>query len=267
VLQGLTEFLPVSSSGHLVFAKALWNRFAVPGDALSDPLLMSLAFDITVHVGTFLAVAIVFRKDLQELLTVLFNWLRRRDQPAEERRQINYFGLLLVGMIPAALVGAFFESSVEGLFNRVRIVAGAELFTAVILFSTLLSSADGKRLGMKEALIIGLAQILALSPGISRSGITIATALNLGINRQEAARFSFLMALPLILGAAVLAFFDLGQMNLGATEIGLLLVGLIFSFFSGWVALRFLLRTLMGRHFYRFGFYCAFIGLAFLIFY
>jgi undecaprenyl-diphosphatase len=229
ILQGLTEFLPVSSSGHLVIAQNLIPGFTQEG----------VLFDVFLHAGTVLAVLYYFRKILLKLTS-------------------KYLLLLLIGTIPAGLIGVLFGSSIEKLFNGVSLVGFALLFTAVLNFLTDRAKKGSKEISIKKSILIGMAQALAIIPGISRSGSTIFAGTSLGIKRKEAAQFSFLLSVPAIVGANVVQFFKYG---LGGTEnIIFYVAGFIAAFISGVIAINFVLKFLLGGKFKLFAYYCVVLG-------
>lgn len=244
VVQGLTEFLPVSSSGHLVLTQHFLG--ALQGDVF---------FDIVLHVGTLGSVVVVYRREILRLL--------RCDRPA-----LMYILSLAVGTVPAVLVGLLAKDAVEGLFHSPLFAAGGLLATALILFSTRLSRDTNHRLpepweprpvpGVK-ALLIGLAQALAILPGISRSGSTIAASLWAGLPRAEAARFSFLLSIPAIGGALVLQV--LGGEAQGRTDLPLLIAAAVAAFAVGLVAIRLTALAVVQSHFWKFGIYCVVAGI------
>lgn len=244
VVQGLTEFLPVSSSGHLVLTQHFMG--ALQGDVF---------FDIVLHVGTLGSVLVVYRREVLRLL--------RFDRPA-----LLYLGGLAVGTVPAVLVGLFAKDTVEGLFHSPLFAAGGLLFTSLVLFSTRLSRDANPRLPepweprpvpLLQALIIGSAQALAIMPGISRSGSTIAASLWVGLARAEAARFSFLLSIPAIGGALVLQL--LGGEAHGRSDVPLLVAAAVAAFLVGLVAIRLTALAVVQSHFWKFGFYCLAAGI------
>ena len=243
ILQGFTEFLPVSSSGHLVLAEHLLG-VTVPG----------LSFEVVVHLGSLCSILIVFRKDLLDLL-----------QSLGTKQTQNFILIIIVGTIPAVLIGLLFKGWFESAFDNIMLVAGALLFTGFTLIITRLAKPRGIELTIPIGLAIGIAQSMAITPGISRSGITIATALFLGIAGPQAARFSFLLAIPAIIGAGLLTGLDL--YSTGFSEI--LTLSMIVAFFSsllvGIIALKWLMKTLRSGQFHWFGVYCLLIGLVTLI--
>lgn len=247
-VQGLTEFLPVSSSGHLVlFQHFLGVR---EGDVF---------FDIVLHVGTLGSVLVVYRREILRLLKC-------------DRAALGYLASLAVGTMPAVVFGLAFKSQIEGLFLSPLFAAGGLVFTAGVLFSTRLAP-SGDPLGepweprapaMGRSFLIGLAQVFAILPGISRSGSTIAAALWTGLPRAEAARFSFLLSIPAVGGALVLQLLD-GYSADGAETLKLALAG-ITAFAVGLVAIKWTALAVVQAHFWKFGFYCLLVGAAVLVF-
>ena len=243
ILQGFTEFLPISSSGHLVLTEHLLG-VTVPG----------LSFEVVVHLGSLFSILIVFRKDLLDLLRSI-----------DTNQTQNLILIIIVGTIPAVIIGLLFKGWFESAFNNIILVAGALLFTGFTLIITRFIKPRGIELTIPIGLAIGIAQAMAITPGISRSGITITTALFLGIAGPQAARFSFLLAIPAIIGAGLLMSLDLYSTGLGE----ILTLSMIVAFFSsllvGIIALKWLLKTLRSGQFHWFGVYCLLIGLVTLI--
>jgi len=251
IIQGATEFLPVSSSGHLVLAPWLlgWES---PG----------LAFDTVVHWGTALAVIAYFWRDWVSLASAALLSLQKRSLENPTAR-LAWF--ILLGTIPAALVGFLLEDFFEGMFARPVAAAAFLLVTAALLTA---SERLGRRerdldaLTWRDALLVGLAQALAIFPGVSRSGATIAGGLARGLKREPAARFSFLLATPIILGAGLFKMLDLAQKGGLAAQIPTLAVGFAAAAAVGFGCIHFLLRYLKRRRLYPFAVYCAIAGLA-----
>jgi undecaprenyl-diphosphatase len=188
IVQGLTEFLPVSSSGHLEITKYLLGD-----ESLAEE---SLAMTVALHVATALSTILVFRKDIAELL--------RTVSLSSDKGSMPYFLKIAITMVPAGFIGLFFEDQMAALFDGQLLLVGLMLLiTATMLFAADTIKTNYRPVSYKDSIIIGLAQALALLPGISRSGSTICTAVILKIDREEAARFSFLIVLPLILGKGV----------------------------------------------------------------
>jgi undecaprenyl-diphosphatase len=260
ILQGATEFLPVSSSGHLVLVPWLLS-WASPG----------LAFDAVVHWGTALAVIAYFWRDWVSLVRALTLRRLRTDpslEPSQGSRDARLAWFILLGTVPAALIGWLLEDFFEHMFGRPAAAAAFLLVTAALLTA---SERFGRRerdldaLTWPDALFVGLAQALAIFPGISRSGATIATGLARGLRREPAARFSFLLATPVILGAGLLKVVDLAQMGHLAAQIPTLAVGFVAAGVVGFACIHFLLRYLQRHRLYPFAVYCAILGLICLV--
>lgn len=248
LVQGLTEFLPVSSSGHLELGKALMG--VEEG---------GLAFSVVVHGATAMSTIVVFRKDIQGLLVGLVS----REEDGDAARQ--FAGLVLLSMVPLAAVYFSFKDLIEDrLDGHLGAVGWALLLTSGLLFWAQKKGKTGGRVGPLQAFVIGCAQAVAVLPGISRSGATISAALLLGVDREEAARFSFLMVLPPILGATALEIRDLmDPMNSGVESASsvALLVGAFAAFFSGWWACKTMISLVKRNGFNGFAVYCLLAGL------
>ena len=250
IVQGLTEFLPVSSSGHLAIGKALF------GIETTD-----ISFEVAVHAATVLATIVVFRKDIVKLLQGLFQF--------KMNPETRYILLILLSMIPVFIVGVFFKDSVEELFGSGLLVVGVALIvTALLLFLSETLSArrggEGGKVTWKSALWMGVAQAVAVVPGLSRSGSTIATGLLCGVRKDEVARFSFLMVLVPILGEA---FLDVVGGDFAASSVGVLplVLGFVAAFLSGLFACRAMIVLVKKARLKWFALYCALVGLACLI--
>jgi len=249
LLQGATEFIPVSSSGHLVLLPWLL-RWPDPG----------LAFDAIVHWGTLLAVLAVFWRDLWRLVRAGLNSLRTRSLADPEAR-IAWW--IVIGTLPAATIGYLFEDFFAGLFSSPVAAASFLLVTGIILSaSERLGSRtrEAEEMSWLDALLVGLAQAAAITPGISRSGATIAAGLLLGVKRASAARFSFLLVVPVILGAGILSLLDLAGSGHLADRWSLLLAGFLAAAISGYLCIRFLLSYLRRGKLYVFAVYVWLFG-------
>jgi undecaprenyl-diphosphatase len=247
VVQGLTEFLPISSSGHLVLFQKFFN--------LEAPVL----FDILVHVGTLFSIVIFFRKELLKILKGLFG---------KEKDDWRIFELLMVGTVPAVIVGLFLQKNINQIFNSLTLLAVFFLVTGLLLLSTLWLKSKNqknfKKISWLDALIVGLFQAVAIFPAISRSGATLVGGLMRKIDRQTAFQLSFFLAIPAILGALILQIPDLlnNSSNLTAQSLlGMFLAGLV-----GYFSLKFLKKFLLNSRLWLFSFYCFFLSILIFIF-
>lgn len=256
LIQGLTEYLPVSSSGHLTIASHL---FGIDGE-------QNLTFTVAVHVATVLSTLCILWKEIVWILKGLFRWDGQLN--AEQR----YALAIAVSMIPVGIVGVFFKDYVEDIFGSGLLIVGCcLLFTAALLiFSYYARPRQKEDISLADAFVIGLAQAVAVLPGLSRSGSTIATGLLLGNKKERLAQFSFLMVIPPILGEALL---DVLKAMKGGTEavtsgIGLtpLLVGFLAAFLSGCLACKWMIDIVRRGKLVYFGIYCAVVGLLLVIF-
>jgi undecaprenyl-diphosphatase len=259
ILQGVTEFLPISSSGHLVLGKAILGVHTA-----------GVAYEVFVHFGTFLAILTVFWGDVWNILKAVCNALRH---PLQENWSLRYREdpffrvaiLICLGTIPAVVVGLFFEREIEAAFSSPLFVSLALIVTGTLLLGTRWTRPQDTRFGMVRAFVIGIAQGFAILPGISRSGSTIAAAMYSGVERSEAARFSFLLVLPAILGATILEGMELLQTGLPSQGAITLLVGTVAAYCSGAIALKWLLGVIRRGRLDRFAYYCYAIGIVALI--
>jgi undecaprenyl-diphosphatase len=234
VVQGLTEFLPVSSSAHLILARLFFGF---------DADKFGLAFDVACHVGTLIAVLIYFRTDIARMIAALPRLTDRNDPDA------RLIWLIVVGTIPAVVAGLLFKHRIEDHLRTPAIAAAMLAAGAVLLLAAEAAGAKTRReasLTLGEALLIGCAQAVALIPGVSRSGATLTVALFLGLRRAEAARFIFLLAIPAILGAAASEAPKLLKAGLGDTA-SLFLIGIVSSAIVGYAAVKYFIRYL-GNH-------------------
>jgi undecaprenyl-diphosphatase len=259
LLQGLTEFLPVSSSGHLVLGQHVLGL-----EAGSDGVL----FEVMLHFGTVMSIAWVYRQRLGLLAADILGALVK---PAtwvgayRERPNVRLGAHVLLTMIPTGLVYVLFGDAIEGAFGSPRLAAGMLLVTGTLLLLTMWSNKGSRPVGPLNALLIGLAQAAAMIPGISRSGATICTALYQKIQPEEAADFSFLMLLPVVIGATALKLGEAASvMNTAAWEI--MLPGVLAAFLSGILAIRLVIAFVRQGRFHLFAAYCFVVGGAGLLF-
>ena len=241
IIQGLTEFLPISSSGHLVLGQAILG-IEQPGNE----------FEILVHLGTLASVLVVFFDDIKSLLSSMGS-----------KRTQTFILFLLIGTLPTVIVGFGFIDLFKTLFENVTAVGGALLFTGVVLVGSSYATQSNKDHSFLTSILIGCAQAVAIIPGISRAGMTISFALFMGLSPKEAARFSFLLAIPVIGGAGLLTALDMeGSYPI---PVPVALAGLVSSFIVGVAALKWLLGWLEEGKFHYFGIYCLCVGLITLV--
>ena len=247
IIQGLTEYLPVSSSGHLAIGQALFGM---------DDGADNLMFTVAVHVATVLSTLVVLWSEIDWILRGLFKF----ELNAETKYALN----ILVSMIPVGIVGVFFKDYVEEIFGSGLLVVGCcLLITASLLtFSYFAKPRQKEHISWKDALIIGIAQAIAVLPGVSRSGSTIATGLLLGNKKESLAQFSFLMDIPPILGEALLDVMKAvkGEAVLGGIEALPLTIGFLAAFLSGCVACKWMINIVKRGKLIYFGIYCAVVG-------
>lgn len=246
IIQGLTEYLPVSSSGHLAIGSYL---FGIDGEE-------NLAFTVLVHVATVMSTFVVLWKEIDWILKGLFKF--------KMNDETKYFLNIVVSMIPIGIVGVFFKDTVEEIFGSGQLIVGCcLLLTAVLLtFSYYAKPRQRENISMKDAFIIGLAQACAVLPGLSRSGSTIATGLLLGNKKEKLAQFSFLMVIPPILGEALLDVLKAakGEEAFGDISVLPLVVGFIAAFVSGCLACKWMINIVKKGKLIYFGIYCAIAG-------
>ncbi len=245
IVQGLTEFLPVSSSGHIELGTVLL------GVQSKDNLL----FSVVVHCATALSTIVIFRKDIVEIIQGVFRF--------DWNEETAYVAKIIVSMIPVGLVGALFKDEIEAFFGgKVLLVGIMLLITGTLLALTYYAKKQPGQVTFPKALIIGLAQAFAIMPGISRSGATIATALLVGVEKERAAKFSFLMVLVPILGASLLEVLDyLEEPAVASTISGLALVlGFFAAFISGLLACQWMIAIVKQGKLIYFAIYCFIVG-------
>ena len=241
LLQGLTEFLPVSSSGHLALGQAAWGIQTG-----------NITFEVIVHFGTLLAIVTALRTRIRNLV---IGCLRR------DSASWHTIYLLIIGSIPAGVIGILFKDILKEAFASPIAVCGFLIATGCILWSTRFARGNRIKITFLDAILIGFAQALAVLPGISRSGSTIGMGLWRGLDGREAATFSFLLSIPIILGATALEVGDLLAHPPHIDALWPLLLGTLVAYASGVFAIRWLLGLLSGGHFAQFAYYCWLIGL------
>ncbi len=230
VVQGLTEFLPVSSSAHLAILQSFFSQFSQPG----------ILFDALLHLGTLFAVIFYFRKDIFKLTR-------------------SYIIFLILGTLPAVFVGLLFSDFIESLFSNIKLIGFALLLTALFNFYSDKLPSGKKDLDKKTSVSIGLFQALAIIPGVSRSGSTIFAGVLSGISKKESAEFSFLLSIPAVLGANVLQFLKYGFDS--SYNFSLYFFGFLVSFLFGLLGIYLAFGFLLSKNFKVFSFYCLFLGI------
>jgi undecaprenyl-diphosphatase len=245
IIQGLTEFLPVSSSGHLEIGKAILGDNSVPEE--------SLLFTVVLHFATAISTIVVFRKDILDLIkgALKFKW----------NDDLQFISKIAISMIPAVLVGLFFEEQLEALFGGNILLVGCMLIvTAILLFLADKAKDTNKKVSFKNAFIIGISQAIAMLPGISRSGATISTSVLLGNDKTKAARFSFLMVVPLIFGKIAKDVLS-GDLTYESGNFTSLSIGFIAAFIAGLFACTWMIKLVKNSKLSYFAIYCVVVGL------
>ncbi len=238
IVQGITEWLPVSSSGHLALIHKMLGIAASP------------AFDVTLHAGTLLAVLAAFRKEYTEMLKAAL----RLDWKSPPGKTLLW---IILATIPGATAGYLFRDFFESLFNSTQAIGTGLLITAALLYAA--SKTRGtKDIGTKEAIIIGLAQVLSIAPGISRSGSTLSAGMLSGADRNKAARFSLLLSAPIVLGASV---FELTKASLLELQPIPTITGIAITFIAGYISIEVLLKLVKESKLQYFAYYCALLGI------
>ena len=251
LVQGLTEYLPVSSSGHLAIGSYL---FGIEGEE-------NLAFTVAVHVATVLSTLVILWKEI--------DWIFRGLFKCEMNAETKYVLNIVVSMIPVGIVGVFFKDYVEEVFGSGLVIVGCMLLltAALLTFSYIAKPRKKENISLRDAFIIGLAQACAVMPGLSRSGSTIATGLLLGNKKESLAQFSFLMVIPPILGEALLDVVKglKGEETFGGIDMMPLAIGFIAAFVSGCIACKWMINIVKKGKLIYFGIYCAIAGVLTLI--
>lgn len=255
VVQGLTEFLPVSSTGHLLAFHEI----------LKFDIANSLSFDAALHLGTLLALLVFFWKDVVSLLKGFFQSLCHWQVKTEENQKLAW--LVIVGAIPTGIVGMALDNFIENHLRSLLLVAVALVFGSIIIWWAEAWSSrqqQSNQMTFKTAWLVGLAQIIALLPGISRSGATIVGGLFRKLDRATAARYAFLISLPVVGGAGLLKFFDLVKNRPQGNELGLVFIGIFTSAFVGFVVIKFFLKFVQKYSLSVFAWYRVIAALALL---
>jgi len=255
LIQGLTEFLPVSSSGHLALAERL---FGLSGD--------NLRFEVFVHLGTLLAVLVFFRLKVWKLIKSVFKgrmYYQKGWHFTDDNLRLSL--LLILATIPAAFIGYKFDDVIEQAFKSPIAVSAFLLVTGTILFLTRLVKSHEEKINWWRALVIGLAQAVAILPGVSRSGSTIASGIFTRMKQEKAAEFSFLLSIPIILGAGVVKLKDMLETGLPSSELAMIMVGSVAAALSGYWAIKVTLHLVKKGRLEYFAYYCWAVGLAGLV--
>jgi undecaprenyl-diphosphatase len=251
IVQGITEFLPVSSSGHLVIFQKIFGFKEPP-----------IAFDALVHFGTLFSVLIFFRKDIKKIIKGLFKEIRIKKKGESTHLMI----LLIIGSLPAVLFGFLLKEKIESIFNSISLLSVSFLITALILFLTGLvkeKEKEIKKTKISDSIFIGLFQALAILPGVSRSGSTISGGLFRGIKKEDAFNFSFFLGIIAIFGATILQLPKIT--NFTSLEATTGIIGFLLSAIFGFLAIKILKPIVIKGKFYYFGIYCLVLGILCLI--
>ena len=250
IVQGLTEFLPVSSSGHLELGKALLGDTSIPQE--------SMMFTVVVHFATALATLVVYRSEVARIAGGL---MQRKNN-----EEFKFSMKILLSMIPAAAIGVVFADELEQLFDKQIVLVGVMLWvTGILLMIADRAKNTSNDVTFGHSIIIGIAQAIAILPGISRSGATISTSVLLGVDRSKAASFSFLMVVPLILGKIAKDLID-GGLHINGDQIGLLIAGFIAAFVTGLFACQWMIKLVRNAQLKYFSYYCFVVGSAAIIY-
>jgi undecaprenyl-diphosphatase len=250
IIQGLTEFLPVSSSGHLELGKAILGDNSVPEE--------SLLFTVILHFATALSTIVVFRKDVWEILSGLFQF--------KWNEESQFSVKIIISMLPAVFVGLFFEEELEAFFGgNIRFVGFMLLITAVLLYFADKAKDTNKKVSFVTAFIVGISQAIAMLPGISRSGATISTSVLLGVDKSKAARFSFLMVVPLIFGKIAKDLMS-GDLTFNGENNVAMGAGFIAAFVAGLAACTWMIKLVRKSKLSYFAIYCLIVGLIAIVY-
>ena len=244
LIQGLTEFLPVSSSGHLEIVKVLLGDESLPNE--------SLAMTIVLHAATAVSTIVIMRKEIKIIITgvLKFKW----------NEEFQFSMKILLSMLPAVFIGLIFEQEIDLMFNGNLILVGSMLLvTGLLLFLADKSKNTNKKVGYMSAIYIGISQAIAILPGISRSGATISTSVLLGVDREKAARFSFLMVIPLIFGKIGKDIVG-GEIGVDNANFMALTIGFISAFITGMIACKWMIQLVKKSQLKYFAYYCFIIG-------
>jgi undecaprenyl-diphosphatase len=260
LVQGITEFLPVSSSGQLVLVEAF----------IAKPYHHKMLFEVVTNFGTLCSILVFYR---HKIAAIILSWINipRSSQPISEQWKtepnLRLTWYIIISMIPAGIVGFTLQDAVQARFLNPFMVCVFLMVTGIVLFLTRFRKHSPYHVDTKRAFVIGIAQAIAVLPGISRSGSTISTGIYLGINRKEMPHFSFLMSIPISVGAMLLAAKDMASISLTINDGVTLLIGFCTAFFFGYFALKWFISILQSRGIYHFCWYCWAVGIAGLIYF
>lgn len=239
IIQGITEWLPISSSGHLAIFQNIFK-------------FQELSFDVFLHFASILAVILIFYKDIIKLLDI------------RKKENLRYICLIIVCIIPAGIIGFLFKNQIENYFSSLFYLGIFFIISGLIVYSTKFTSERKSKINIFDSIFIGIFQAVAILPGISRSGATISSGLFRGLSKESAVKFSFLISIPVVLGASLLEFKDL---TMSGISYYFLLISFIITFFVSIVTIKILLRILKGDRFYLFGVYNFLLGILLLSYY
>ena len=251
IVQGLTEFLPVSSSGHIELVKAIFNR----------EIQENMTMTVVLHFATALSTCVIFRKDIAEIIRGLFQF--------KDNKEFQFSIKIVLSMIPAAIVGLLYDDFIESFFiGKILLVGCMLLVTGALLFIADKAKTSDKEVSFTNSIFIGIAQMIAILPGVSRSGATISTSVLLGIDREKAARFSFLMVVPLIFGKIAKDLLDVAKSDttMSSSEYMTYLAGFVFAFITGLFACKWMIKLVKNSKLSYFSMYCFVVGTAAIIY-
>ncbi|MEE8059208.1 MAG: undecaprenyl-diphosphate phosphatase [Pseudomonadales bacterium] len=244
IIQGLTEFLPVSSSGHLELGKAILGDNSLPQE--------SMMFTIVLHFATALSTLVIYRKEVARIISGLFQF--------QNNKALHFSLKIVISMVPAAAIGIFYAEKMVLLFDKQILLVGCMLWvTGVLLFVADRAANTNKEVTFLHAIFIGISQAIAILPGISRSGATISTSVLLGVDRSKAASFSFLMVVPLIFGKIAKDIMD-GGFHINNDQMGVLAIGFITAFITGLIACQWMIKLVRNAQLKYFSYYCFVVG-------
>ena len=247
IIQGLTEFLPVSSSGHIELVKVFFQD-----------IKENMTMTVVLHFATALSTCYIFRKDLAQIFKGLFQF--------KNNQEFRFSSKIVLSMIPAAIIGLLYDDIIESFFSgNILLVGSMLIITGILLFVADKAKTTKKEITFTQSLLIGISQAVAILPGISRSGATISTSVLLGVDREKAAKFSFLMVVPLIFGKIAKDLLS-DEFDLKSDELLFLGVGFIFAFFTGLIACKWMIKLVKNTNLYYFSIYCFVVGISAILY-